>query len=110
MIKCFKKFLPDKSTRFTGVISFCDDLAFGVYMAAKKNGLRVPEDISVIGYDDNPINDLTSPTLTSIHAPNERVAELCSELLISRLIKDQVNLNAISLEPHLVERNSVIDI
>jgi len=107
IMECFEKFYSNKSTRFTGVLSFCDAMAFGVYSAAKKLNLKIPEDISVIGYDDGFINDFTAPPLTTIHAPNERVASLCSELLISRLINKKNNLNTISLEPFLVERNSV---
>lgn len=96
--------------KFTGVLSFCDTMAFGVYAAAKKLNLDIPNDISVIGYDDSPFNDYTAPPLTSIHAPNERLAAICSKLLISRLIKNKTNLSSISFEPYLVERGSVSNI
>ncbi|MEK8127628.1 LacI family DNA-binding transcriptional regulator [Paenibacillus filicis] len=92
---------------FTGVIAFCDTLAFGVYKAAAKLNLRIPEDISVIGYDDNPLSSFSSPPLTSVHFPRERVAAHCSDILIEKLVHQEDRLRFYSLEPHLMERGSV---
>lgn len=107
MMQCYEKFYLDDTKRFTGIMTFCDTMAFGVYTAAQKLGLNIPNDISVIGYDDSAVDALFSPPLTTIHMPKERVTSHCSELLISRLVKNINKISAITLEPHLVERESV---
>jgi DNA-binding LacI/PurR family transcriptional regulator len=107
MIQSYQKLYKDNSNPFTSVITFCDTMAFGVYAAAQKLDLKIPEDISVIGYDDSPIDSFACPALTTIHMPKERIDSLCSELLVSKLVNNDKKLIAISLEPHLVERDSV---
>ena len=69
------------SVPFTGVLTFDDTLAHGVYKAASQFGLRVPEDISVIGFDDNPLSAFSMPPLTTIHLPREKMAESCISIL-----------------------------
>ncbi|TXK68914.1 LacI family DNA-binding transcriptional regulator [Paenibacillus sp. N3.4] len=92
---------------FTGVIAFCDTLAYGVFKAAAKLNLRIPEDINVIGYDDNPLTVFSAPPLTTIHFPRERVAAHCSEILIAKLVNNEERMKFYSLEPNLVERGSI---
>ena len=90
-----------------GVICFCDSMAFGVYRAARKLGLRIPEDISVIGYDDTPVNDLMAPPLTTVHLPKDMVAQYCAQFVLSRLASKDSQLHTYQLEPRLADRGSV---
>lgn len=90
-----------------GVICFCDSMAFGVYQAACQLGLRIGENVSVIGYDDSPMNDFTAPPLTTIHMPKDLVAAGCSRFVIDRLVKGDTQQYAHRLQPHLVDRGSV---
>jgi len=96
--------------RFTGIMAFCDMIAFGAYLALDTLGLRIPEDVSVIGYDNSPFSRLTSPPLTTVHFPVDRIAKHCSDILISNLVNNEERLQTYSLEPSLVERSSVAPI
>ncbi|HBE76440.1 MAG TPA: hypothetical protein DDW65_01450 [Firmicutes bacterium] len=107
MLDNFNQHGANFKDKFTGVISFCDSMAYGVYKAALRLGLKIPDDVSVIGYDDNPLSFFSSPPLTTIHLPKERIASHCSEILISKLVNNETSMKFFSLEPYLVERGSV---
>lgn len=92
---------------FEGAICFCDTLAFGVYRAAKKLGLSIPEDISVVGYDDNPTNDFTAPPLTSIHQPKDLLTQYCMEFALKCLNNEDDPPYIWQLKPVLASRESV---
>ncbi len=92
---------------FTGVIANYDLFALGVYRWAAELGIKIPEDISVIGYDDNPVSKLLSPALTSLYMPTEEIASCCTEILISKLIHDNKSIQNFTLFPHLVMRDSI---
>ncbi|WP_168708092.1 LacI family DNA-binding transcriptional regulator [Actinomyces procaprae] len=61
--------LLDLDTPLTAVIAGCDAAAVGVIEAARRRGLRVPEDLSVVGFDDTLTATVCSPRLTTIHQP-----------------------------------------
>jgi LacI family transcriptional regulator len=92
---------------FTAVLTFDDNLAHGVYKAAAQIGLSVPQDISVIGFDDAPLSSFSMPPLTTVHLPKEKMAKSCIDILHSVLIEGVHNTSHYSLTPHLVDRNSV---
>lgn len=92
---------------FTGVLTFNDTLAYGVYKSAAQNGLRIPEDISVIGFDNNPVSAFSDPPLTTIHLPKEKMAESCISILNSVLIENRQDICVFTLVPNLVSRSSV---
>ena len=92
---------------FDGVVCFCDSLAFGVYRAARKLGLSIPDDVSVVGYDDNPTNDFTAPPLTSVHQPKDLLTQYCMEFALKCLKNEETELQTWQLEPVLSQRNSV---
>lgn len=92
---------------FTGIIASCDLFAFGAYKAAAKIRFRIPEDISIIGYDDNPMAALSTPPLTTMYMPKETIATHCSEILVSKLINKDPSIKSYSLEPYLIQRDSI---
>ncbi|GIE95202.1 LacI family DNA-binding transcriptional regulator [Paractinoplanes rishiriensis] len=62
----------------------CNDLqAFGVYQAARTLGLRIPDDLSVVGFDDLPITDLVDPPLTTVRQPLLEMASAATELALA---------------------------
>lgn len=105
--KQFLQSWTDRHGGIDGVICFCDSMAFGVYRAARQLELRIPEDVSVIGYDDSSFNDFSAPPLTTIHMPKDLVAQHCSRFVLDRLIHGDTEKHTYLLEPYLVERNSV---
>ncbi|KLU60593.1 ribose operon repressor [Peptococcaceae bacterium CEB3] len=64
------------------VFATSDHLAFGIIKALTENNIRVPEDISVIGYDDVPMADMITPPLTTVAQPMEAMAAKGAELLL----------------------------
>jgi LacI family xylobiose transport system transcriptional regulator len=74
--------LLSSSDRPTAIFAGSDLQALGVLDAARSLGLRVPDDFSVVGYDDIPLAKWVSPTLTTVHQPLRRMAEEASRLVI----------------------------
>lgn len=68
--------------RPTAVIAMSDAIAFGVLARARSIGLRVPEDLSLIGFDDVDIAALTDPPLTTVHQPVRAKGEAAMRLLL----------------------------
>lgn len=77
--------LPRGPRRPTAVLAMSDMAAIGVIGAAREAGLRVPEDLSVVGFDDLPLAAWTSPPLTTVHQPIVDKGRLAVSLLIERL-------------------------
>lgn len=72
---------------FDAVFSGDDEAAIGVYTALRNAGKRIPEDVAIIGFDDQRFSTSLTPALTTIHAPTERVGAEATRQLIS-LIRD----------------------
>ena len=66
-------------------IQTSDYLACGLLSEFSRLGIRVPEDIAVIGFDDREIAEMTDPPLTTIAHPGEEVGEACSKMIIDRI-------------------------
>lgn len=79
----------------------------GALLAIHRNGLRIPDDISVIGFDELYFSELLSPALTTIAQPVEQFGEIGMQLLID-IIRKKIpqEKNIIELEPQLIERDS----
>jgi len=60
--------------RPTAVFACSDDMALGVYQAAEAHGLKVPDDVSVVGFDDLPESSWVTPSLTTVRQPIEEMA------------------------------------
>jgi DNA-binding LacI/PurR family transcriptional regulator len=97
--------LPKGRRRPTGVLAMSDMAAIGLMAAAIASGLRVPEDISIVGYDDLPMAAWTTPRLTTVRQPIVEKGRLAARLLIQRLQGKEVG-SPPPLETSLVVRNS----
>jgi DNA-binding LacI/PurR family transcriptional regulator len=75
----------DDGLRPTGVLSMSDAAAAGVLQAARHLGLRVPDDLSVVGFDDLPLTRFTDPPLTTVHQPVRRKGEEAARMLLTSL-------------------------
>jgi LacI family transcriptional regulator len=70
-------------------------------------GLSVPEDKSIVGFDDNYLAQLTVPGLTTIHQDADRKGVLATDMLLKQLRGEPVRERSVVLPVHLVERGSV---
>jgi DNA-binding LacI/PurR family transcriptional regulator len=91
-----------------GVFFVSDMLAIGAMQIFQKQGVRVPEDISIIGYDNLEICEMVTPTLSSIAQPAMKMGEEGARLLIDRINNvEDINYKNVIFQPELVLRNSV---
>ncbi len=91
----------------TAIFATADILAAGIMAGIQQSGKRVPEDISVIGFDDINLCRLTSPTLTTIHQDAPIKGKLAVNFLIDMLDKNPLKEREVILPINLVERESV---
>ena len=95
--------LPDPPT---AIFAGNDQQALGVYEAARQRGLRVPEDLSVVGFDDLPIAGWASPPLTTIWQPLAEMGTAAAQML-GQLIEDRApHPNRVELSTELIVRAS----
>lgn len=96
----------DGGLRPTGVLAMSDAMAIGVLRAARELGLRVPEDLSVVGFDDIDIAQHTNPPLTTVHQPIRRKGESAVRLLLSVVERRDLRPEQLRLETRLIIRGS----
>lgn len=90
----------------TGFICASDPLALGVVRAARRRGLDVPGDVSVVGYDDSAFMNCTAPPLTTVRQPIEAMGRAAVELLAAQIGGAPVADDELLFEPELVVRGS----
>ncbi|MFF9495932.1 LacI family DNA-binding transcriptional regulator [Streptomyces flaveolus] len=90
----------------TGIVCASDPLALGAVRAARRRGLRVPEDVSVVGYDDSAFMTCTEPPLTTVRQPIEAMGRAAVELLAHQIQGSDVPHSELLFEPELVVRAS----
>ena len=88
----------------TAVFVTNDQMAFGVYEYAKKNGIRIPEDISVIGFDDEVASEYLG--LTTFRQSTGEIGDIAAQMMLDQIDGKKVP-PVIRCQPQLIERNSV---
>lgn len=96
--------------RPTAVFACSDTIAIGVYQVAWQQGLRIPQDISVIGYDNIMLAQYLTPPLTTIHQPKAELGKLAVEILLERIKSPDLEYKTTMLQPQLIWRASVVKI
>ncbi|GAA0469843.1 LacI family DNA-binding transcriptional regulator [Alkalibacillus silvisoli] len=97
-----------KTHRPTAFVCLSDLMAYGVMKAAQELGLSVPEDVSVVGFDNSMIAGMTTPTITTIAQDFFEMGRQ-SALLLNRIVNGESKENEIYLNYELLERESVQD-
>lgn len=95
----------DRRVAFDAVFTGDDDAAIGVLKALHKHGLRVPEDISVIGFDDLGFAPFLNPPLTTVRAPTEKVGQIATGRLFDLLENGPAN-EVVVLRTEIIFRRS----
>ncbi|WP_282939812.1 substrate-binding domain-containing protein [Paenibacillus sp. RC67] len=104
--KAMKKLLAEASP-FTALFAASDEMAIGAMRAALEQGLKIPDDISIIGYDDLKFARMVYPPLTTIHQPLTAMGRLASEKLITLIEEGSTQVSSSIVSHHLVERQTV---
>jgi DNA-binding LacI/PurR family transcriptional regulator len=90
----------------TAIIAGSDEMALGALQAAERAGLSVPHDLSLVGYDDNPLLDFTNPPITTIRPPIDRIAEQTGRSIVAMISNRPVQLTEMFFDPELHLRKS----
>jgi LacI family repressor for deo operon, udp, cdd, tsx, nupC, and nupG len=90
----------------TGIVCASDVLALGAIRAARRGGLSVPEDVSVVGFDDSAFMACTDPPLTTVRQPIESMGQAAVALLVSQIAGGVVPTDQMLFDPELVVRGS----
>ena len=93
--------------RPTAVFAFDDPMAIGAICAAWEAGVKVPDDISMIGYDDVEMARFSSPPLTTIRHPKAELGLLAVQQLVSRIRNKALEVESMTVQPELIVRRSV---
>ena len=100
-----KNYLCKNHRKFDAIFSGDDDAAIGALTALSEVGLRVPEDVAVVGFDDSRLSPFLSPPLTTVRAPTEEVGRTAARLLFN-LIQDQPAEAVTLLSTEIIIRRS----
>jgi DNA-binding LacI/PurR family transcriptional regulator len=90
----------------TGIVCASDPMALGAIRAARRAGLSVPGDISVVGFDDSALMNCTDPPLTTVRQPIDTMGRMVIELLSGQIAGTAIPHDELLFEPELVVRGS----
>ena len=100
------KRLLERRRPFTAVFAYNDISAIGAIWAFREAGLRVPEDVSVVGFDDIPGAAFANPALTTVRQPLLRMGQIAAQTVIERIEERGSYEPEIAIEPEFVVRES----
>lgn len=102
-----KKLIEENEILPTAIFYLSDHMALGALTAFYEAGIKVPEELEIIGHDNEEFTRFTMPPLSTIHLPVEEMAEACVRQLLG-IIKHEVNASdSILFESNLIERKSM---
>jgi len=100
------KQMLEKKLDFTAIFAYNDMMAFGSMQAIKEKGLRIPEDIGLVGYDDIPFSSLISPALTTIRLKKQELGIESVKLLLSHINGNREKPKKIMLDVDIIVRKT----
>lgn len=102
----YGKKLLDRKQSFSALLAFNDMSAIGAMRAFQDAGLRVPQDVSVIGFDDIQAASFQNPRLTTVRQPMRRMGEMAAMTLVKRIANPDAVARKIKVQPELIVRES----
>ena len=88
----------------TGVFVHNDLMAVGVLEALSDSGLRCPEDMAIVGYNDAPLTAYVMPSLTTIQLPGYELGRFAADMALAQIDDPERSVTSISLPPRLIAR------
>jgi len=101
------KLLLHNSHKPTAIFAFSNTIAMGVIRALREDNIHIPEEISLITFDDNPYLDYIEPPLTRISQPIEEICKIAVKILISKIQDDDNTPKKVLLKTNLIIKDSV---
>jgi DNA-binding LacI/PurR family transcriptional regulator len=102
----YGKALIARNVPFTALFAYNDISAIGAMRAFQEAGLRIPDDISVVGFDDVSIAGFSIPPLTTVRQPLQKMGRIAAETLLDRIEDRAEFISEIAVEPELIARKS----
>jgi LacI family transcriptional regulator len=100
--------LLDLSDPPTAIFASNDVMAMGAMDAIRERGLRIPEDVSIVGFDDIPQAAMVRPALTTVRQPLDQMGRLATQMLIDQLKNPEKEFGRIELPTELIVRDSTL--
>lgn len=101
------RLLENPNKRPDAIFAVSDRLALGAFSALKDKGLRIPEDIALVGFNDEPIMNMMTPRLSSVFQPAFEMGRRAARLFIEQIhAEDKLEVETIVLKPQLMVRES----
>ncbi|TMC66100.1 MAG: LacI family transcriptional regulator, partial [Chloroflexota bacterium] len=97
--------LPDRPT---GIFAVTDMTAVGAFGVARRMGLRIPEDVAIVGYNDIPLATRIVPALTTVHVPIHDFGAVAARLLLEQIETGAPSRQRVVFNPQLVVRGSTV--
>src|SRR5213079_638267 len=94
-----------KADRPTALFCFADSIAYGAYAAARQLGLRIPDEVSISGYDAHPMSALLTPALTTMDWNTDRIVRAAVRLVIAAIERKPYRRGTVQ-PPHRRKRDS----
>ena len=98
--------LVNRGVDFTALVCYNDVSAFGAIRALMDHGLRVPEEVSIVGFDDIPSAAFHYPSLTTIRQPLSQMGKVAARILLQRIRGQATFPDAVPIMPELIIRES----
>lgn len=99
--------LLEKLDRYTALLFTSDYYAYDAMQFFQKKGLRIPQDISITGFDDNFFSQIVTPPITTVHQDVSEKGKIAAQKLLEMIEGDSSRQKSCILPVHLVQRNSV---
>lgn len=99
--------LFDQGVKFSAVVCANDDMAAGAMAAAHDRGLKLPEELSIVGFDDSPISRYVYPKLSTIHYPIADMSHMAARWVLRNVYQQNGLEVQQAFEPRYVARDSV---
>ena len=94
----------------TAVVCYNDMMAINLLRFCKENGIKVPEDLSVVGIDDSRYATICEVPLTSVHHPHKKLGNAAAKMLVGMIERGDTVCEDEIFEPELIVRDSVISV
>lgn len=101
--------LMNTDPRPTAVLAFNDMIALGLIKASYEIGIRIPEELSVIGFDDIPMASFSKPSLSTVYSPSEDLGKEAAKLLLDQIDNQDTSVKNILIPVKLILRESTIN-
>jgi DNA-binding LacI/PurR family transcriptional regulator len=106
--KTLAETISGMDARPDGIVAINDMLAIGLIAGFRSRGLKIPEDISIVGIDDMFLSALVTPAITSVSPPIAAMAKVMVDRLIARFSDPDIPVEEFLFAPTLVSRESVV--